>query len=213
MQSCKVAKSQSCRAAKPLSWLPLAGVLLIWAIFAAACDSFGTGGGSESSFIPQPVSFTDVAEEAGLDFQNGAFRWGVSGDPVAMMGGGLCWLDYDQDGWLDLYVVNNYATAEAGRWETEEDGLPRNALFRNVEGQFSDVSRESETDLALRGNGCVAADFDLDGYPDLYVTSERVNILLWNNGDGTFSEGAEAAGVDAYGWQTGTAVGLSLIHI
>ena len=91
-------------------------------------------------YLPDQARFTDVTQEAGLEFEHGAFRWDVSGDPVAMMGGGLCWLDYDQDGWLDLYAVNSYAVAEAGRWESEGGGLPRNALFRNDEGQFSDVS-------------------------------------------------------------------------
>ncbi len=155
---------------------------------------------------PYPVRFTDVAEGVGLDFQHGAFRWELSGDPVAMMGGGLCWLDFDRDGWLDLYVVNSYAVAEAGLWEAN-GGLPRNALYRNVEGHFTDVSRPSGADLALRGNGCVAADLNLDGWTDLYITTGRVNMLLWNNGDGTFSEGAETAGVDAYGWQSSAVVG------
>ncbi|MEM7344467.1 MAG: CRTAC1 family protein [Chloroflexota bacterium] len=156
--------------------------------------------------VVQPLSFTDVAETVGLDFQHGAFRWEVSGDPVAMMGGGLCWIDYDQDGWLDLFVVNSYALAEAGRWQTGE-GLPQSALFHNVEGQFVEVSEETGTALALRGNGCVAADLNQDGWTDLYITTSRVNALLWNNGDGTFSEGGEVAGVDAYGWQSSTAVG------
>jgi cytochrome c peroxidase len=150
--------------------------------------------------------FSDVTEEAGIDFRHGAFRWGVSGDPVAMMGGGLCWLDYNEDGWLDLYVVNSYAVAEAGRWQAE-GGLPRSALFRNDNGQFSDVSVTSGTDLQLRGNGCVAADFNLDGWTDLYLTTSRANVLLWNNGDGTFSQGGEASGADAYGWQTSAVVG------
>ena len=155
---------------------------------------------------PGQIRFTNVAGEVGLDFQQGAFRWRVTGDPVAMMGGGLCWLDYDRDGWLDLFVVNSYAELEAGKWEAN-GGLPRSALFRNVEGRFTDVSRASGANLALRGNGCVAADLDLDGWTDLYVTTARFDALLWNNGDGTFTEGAEAASVDAYGWQTGAVAG------
>ena len=152
------------------------------------------------------LTFTDVAAAAGLDFQQGAFRWGMSGDPVAMMGGGLCWLDYDRDGWLDLFVVNSYAEAEAGRWETN-GGLPRSALFHNVNGHFVDVSHAAGADLPLRGNGCVAADLDRDGWPDLYITTARFGMLLWNRRDGTFSEGAEAAGVGVYGWHTAAAVG------
>jgi hypothetical protein len=165
-----------------------------------------TQAGISSNPSSHPIRFTNVAEAVGLDFQHGAFRWEVSADPVAMMGGGLCWLDFDRDGWLDLFVVNSYAVAEAGKWEAA-GGLPRSALFRNVGGRFTDVSSASGANLALRGNGCVAADFNLDGWPDLYLTTARFNALLWNNGDGTFTEGAEAAGVDAYGWQSSAVVG------
>ena len=180
--------------------------IVVLSLLLAACTQDTPADSSNADFSPELAHFVDVTEDVGLDFRHGAFRWGVSGDPVAMMGGGLCWIDYDQDGWLDLYIVNTYALAEAGRWEAE-GGHPRSALFRNVEGRFNDVSEQTGADLDLRGNGCVTADFNLDGWPDLYVTTSRVNALLWNNGDGTFSQGAEASGVDAYGWQTGTAVG------
>ena len=175
-------------------------------------------GGSSSSPAADPgryragtpelaaLRLEDVAGQVGLAFRQGAFRFGVSNDPVAMMGGGLCWLDYDDDGWLDLYVVNSYAERQADRWE-REGGLPRSALFHNVKGTFADVSAGSGADLAVRGNGCVAADFDLDGLTDLYVTTAGAGALLWNDGDGTFTEGAEAARVDAFGWHTGAAVG------
>jgi hypothetical protein len=152
------------------------------------------------------VHLEDVASRVGLDFRQGAFRFGVSNDPVAMMGGGLCWIDYDRDGWLDLYVVDSYTESQLDRWE-KKGGPPRSALFHNVEGKFVDVSDGSGADLAVRGNGCVATDFDLDGWTDLYVTTAGRGALLLNEGDGTFAEGAEAAGVDAFGWHTGAAVG------
>ena len=87
-----------------------------------------------------------------------------------MMGGGLCWLDYDADGWLDLYVVNSYSEVDFVRWE-EQGGLPRSGLFHNVRGRFENVGAGSGADLQLRGSGCVAADFNGDGHTDLYVTT------------------------------------------
>ena len=62
-----------------------------------------------SSDVLGGVVLEDVAAQVGLDFRHAAFRFGVSNDETAMMGGGLCWLDYDDDGWLDLFVVNSYA--------------------------------------------------------------------------------------------------------
>jgi Na+-translocating ferredoxin:NAD+ oxidoreductase RnfD subunit len=149
----------------------------------------------------------DVAGDVGLRFRHGAFRFSArSTDPPAMMGGGLCWLDYDADGWLDLFVVNSYAQQDVARWRERGD-LPRSALFHNEGGSFTDVSRGSGANLAVRGNGCVAADVDLDGHTDLYVTSDTYDALLWNRGDGTFSEIARPAGITAYGWHAGAAVG------
>ncbi|HEU0247907.1 MAG TPA: FG-GAP-like repeat-containing protein [Gaiellaceae bacterium] len=159
------------------------------------------------------VSLEDVAAHVGLSFRHGAFRFGMSNDTTAMMGGGVCWLDYDSDGWLDLFVVNSYAQTDILDWEAK-GGLPRSALFRNVGGRFEDVSRHSGADLPLRGNGCVAADFNLDGSTDLYVTSAGYNVptdgydaLLWNDGDGSFTEGAREAGIKGIGWHAGAAVG------
>ncbi|HEX6576791.1 MAG TPA: FG-GAP-like repeat-containing protein, partial [Jiangellaceae bacterium] len=149
----------------------------------------------------------DVAADVGLRFRHGAFRFSArASDAPAMMGGGLCWLDYDADGWLDLFVVNSYAEGEVARWREAGD-LPRSALFHNDGGTFTDVSRGSGANVALRGNGCVAADVDLDGHMDLYVTSNTYDALLWNRGDGTFSEIARPAGIDVYGWHAGAAVG------
>jgi len=77
-----------------------------------------------------------------------------------------------------------------------------------------DVSSRSGADLPIRGDGCVAADFNLDGHTDLYVTSAGYNVatdswdaLLWNNGDGTFTEGAVQAGINAKGWHAAAVVG------
>jgi hypothetical protein len=92
------------------------------------------------------------------------------------------------------------------RWK-ERGGLPRNALYRNVAGRFTNVSPGSGADLELRGNGCVAADFNGDGRTDLYVTATGYDALLWNEGDGKFVDGARAAGIDAYGWHTAATVG------
>lgn len=156
---------------------------------------------------PDPIALrlTDVAEEVGIDFRHGAFRWEVSGDPAAMMGAGLCWLDIDRDGWLDLFVTNSWSQDDWPRWQ-DEGGLPTSALFRNQRGRFEDVSVASGAAIDIRANGCVAADLDRDGWTDLYVTSDRSNVLLVNDGDGTFTED-EQAGVARYGWQAGAAVG------
>ena len=69
------------------------------------------------------------------------------------------------------------------------------------------MSRGSGADLQLRGNGCVAADFNGDGRTDLYVTAAGYDALLWNDGGGKFVEGARAAGIDTYGWHTAATVG------
>ena len=147
----------------------------------------------------------DVAQQVGLNFRQGSFRFGMSNDVRAMMGGGLCWLDFNNDGWEDLFVVNSYSDADVARWDAH-GGLPRSALFENVQGRFVDVSRGSHADLAVKGDGCVAADFNGDGYEDLLVTTTGGVKLLWGNGNGTFTEGARAAGLNASGWYTGAAV-------
>ncbi len=154
----------------------------------------------------RPAHFTDVAADVGLDFVHSAFHWDVSADLPSMMGGGLCWIDYDDDGWLDLFLTNTWTGTEWGRWYAS-DGIPTSALYRNDRGEFDNVGEEAGVATELRGNGCVAADFDLDGHTDLYVTSDRENALFWNNGDGTFTEGASDAGVDDNGWHTGALVG------
>ena len=155
---------------------------------------------------PSSWHFSDVAPQAGLDFQHGAFATAISDDPAAAMGAGLCWIDYDDDGWLDLYLVNSHALAETSHWE-EAGGLPRNELYRNDNGKFTAVGEAAGVAAAHRGNGCISADFDQDGDADLLVTADGPNLLYRNDGDGTFIEIAKTAGVAAPEWNSAAAAG------
>jgi hypothetical protein len=186
----------------------LACAALVLSVVVAAC---GSEVRDDPLADPDPatrngVELVDVAAEVGLRFRQGAFREGPSPDAPAMMGGGLCWIDYDDDGWLDLFVVDGYAQRERNEW-LAAGGLPTTRLFRNDEGRFVDVTGRTGAAVALRGQGCVAADLDLDGRTDLYVTGADRSTLLWNQGGREFAEAPEESDVRVFAWNTGAAVG------
>jgi hypothetical protein len=148
------------------------------------------------------LRLVNVAQKAGLDFQQGAFRYSMAYDQQAMMGGGVCWLDYDNDGWLDLFAVNSYADVDLPEWDAR-GGTPQSALFHNVHGRFVDVTKSSHAGIRVKGNGCAAADLNGDGFADLVVTTSTGVEILWNDGNGTFTPQTLAS---PYGWYSGVAV-------
>jgi Na+-translocating ferredoxin:NAD+ oxidoreductase RnfD subunit len=154
------------------------------------------------------VKLQDVASKVGLDFRQSDFRFGlVPWDVHSMMGGGLCWLDYNKDGWVDLFAVNSYSDSDATTWQ-KRGGLPISQLFENVHGRFVNVTKRAHAGVAVQGNGCAVADLG-NGYPSILVTTNTYNVLLWNNGNGTFTNITHEAGIDAFGtfgWHTGAAI-------
>jgi hypothetical protein len=113
-------------------------------------------------------------------------------------GAGCAFLDYDNDGWMDIYLVNS------GPSDFYQPPKPlRNALYRNNRnGTFTDVTEKAGVGGNRYGMGVAAADYDGDGFPDLYVTQYDRSILFHNNGDGTFTDVTERAGVAAPGWSS-----------
>ena len=111
-------------------------------------------------------------------------------------GAGCAFLDYDNDGWMDIYLVNS------GPCDFFTPTHPlRNALYHNNrDGTFTDVTDRAGVPGGGYGMGVAAGDYNGDGFPDLYVTQYRRSILYRNNGDGTFTDVTEKAGVAAPGW-------------
>src|SRR5580704_17016859 len=114
------------------------------------------------------------------------------------VGAGCAFLDYDNDGWMDIYLVNS------GRCDFYEPPQPlRNALYHNNrDGTFTDVTQKAGVAGDAYGMGVAVGDYDGDGFPDLYVTQYPHSILYHNNGDGTFTDVTAKAGVAAPGWAT-----------
>ncbi|NND13542.1 MAG: ScyD/ScyE family protein [Acidimicrobiia bacterium] len=165
------------------------------------------GAGNASGEPPAPSQqFVDATADSGIQFHHGAFPEMISDDPAAMMGAGLCWIDYDNDGWLDLYLMNSHAPADVAYWQSN-GGLPTNTLYRNRRGSFEDVSEETGTGLTMVGNGCLAADLDNDGWTDLYLTADGADVVLRNDGDGRFVDVSNETGVDAPEWNTAAVAG------
>jgi hypothetical protein len=114
------------------------------------------------------------------------------------VGAGCAFLDYDNDGWMDVYFVNS----GSADFFTPTTPL-KNALYRNNgDGTFTDVTDKAGVAGGKFGMGVAAADFDADGFVDLYVTNYGPNILYRNNGNGTFTDVTAKAGVAASGWST-----------
>ncbi len=151
-----------------------------------------------------PIIFQDVAEKAGLT------TWHhTAGTPEKKLileakGPGVCLIDFDNDGWLDIYLVNG-STYEALDGKAE---APHAALFRNNhDGTFTNVTEKAGVANSRWGYGCAVGDFDNDGWPDLYVTNYGKNRLYRNNHDGTFTDMAEKAGVAIGTWSAGATFG------
>ena len=111
-------------------------------------------------------------------------------------GAGCAFFDYDNDGWMDIYLVNS------GKCDFFSPNPPlHNALYKNNrDGTFTDVTEKAGVGAGGFGQGVAVGDYDGDGFPDLYVTQYGRSILYHNNGDGTFTDVTEKAGVAAPGW-------------
>lgn len=170
---------------------------LIGAFFFVVLLSAGCGNGD----VPgkdgvQPSYFTEINSEVGLDFVHNP---GVDSSYFMpeSIGSGAAFLDYDNDGRLDIYLVN-------GQWHNPADAHKprlRNRLFRQEsDGRFTDVTEATGAGDTGYGMGVAVGDIDNDGWVDLYVSNYGPDALYRNNGDGTFSDVSQTAGIGNPHW-------------
>jgi hypothetical protein len=154
--------------------------------------------------IPQLV---DITKQAGITFTHAS-------DPskkyiVESMSGGVLLIDYNRDGWPDIYFTNAPTVADAIKDpKTLGGAATRGALYRNNhDGTFTDVTAKSGLDKPCFAMGGAVGDYNNDGWPDIYLTCLGGNILYRNNGDGSFTDVTAKAGVADGRWSTGASFG------
>ena len=149
-----------------------------------------------------PVQFSNIAEKAGIHFkhENGASPEKYL--PETMAGGAVIF-DYDEDGWPDLFFVNGGSFVDK-----KVAAAARHRLYRNTgDGKFIDVTESSGIGISGFGMGACAADYDNDGWPDLYVTAVGGNKLYHNTGKNSFTDVTDVAGVGAGLWSASCTFG------
>ncbi len=158
---------------------------------------FSCGGGEKKT----PLSFlTEITEEAGIDFVHDPAVDGNYYMPESIGSGGA-FLDYDNDGDLDIYLIN--CAAHGGAYTNPEP--LKNRLYRQeADGTFLDVTEASGLGDSGYGMGVAVGDIDNDGDVDVFISNDGPDALYRNNGDGTFSDITEAAGVDNPDWGIST---------
>ena len=136
-----------------------------------------------------PIEFTDITAQAGIHFKHNSGAFGKKYLPETM-GSGACFLDYDNDGWQDILLVNSTD------WPGRRSGKSFPALYHNNrDGTFSDVTRQAGLAIEMYGLGCTVADYDNDGNVDIYITTVGSNHLFRNLGNGKFADVTAKAGV------------------
>ena len=151
-----------------------------------------------------PVVFEDASEKAGLTHWTHKMGTKDKKYIIETDGSGVGLIDYDNDGWLDIYVVNGSTFDALDGKETP----PHAALFHNNhDGTFTDVAAKAGVTNDRWGFGVAIADYDNDGWPDIFVSNWGKNRLYHNNHDGTFTDVAEKAGVQLGNWSAGATWG------
>ena len=147
-----------------------------------------------------PLQFISVTKEAGIHFKH---HDGASGQRyfIEPLGGGAAFLDYNNDGLQDIYLVNGANLPPLPQEQSSAVELPRNALYRNNgDGTFTDVAVAAGVADTGYGMGCAVGDYNNDGFPDLYVTNFGANVFFHNNGDGTFTDVTTQTGTGDTRW-------------
>jgi enediyne biosynthesis protein E4 len=141
-----------------------------------------------------PIEFVDVTAQAGIHFKHNTGAFGKKYLPETM-GSGVCFIDYDNDGWQDIFLVNSMD------WPEHKIAKSYPALYHNNhDGTFTDVTREAGLAVESYGLGCAVGDYDNDGYDDLYLTTVGSNHLYHNLGNGKFVDVTAKAGVASPGF-------------
>lgn len=158
---------------------------------------------SQLAVRPEIVpAFRDVAAELGVEFES--FPDAVPGRFFLpeVMGSGAAWGDFDVDGILDLYVSNGCPLDPAAAAQPQHHP---HFYLGTRDRRFRDVTAAAHAGWVDYGQGCAVGDYDVDGFPDLYLANYRANRLLHNNGDGTFTDVTEEAGVGDPRWSSSAA--------
>ena len=175
------------------------GVMLSVALGAGAQVATGV---VNATPLPQ---FEDVTAKAGISFQHSFGEKALSSIQEGT-GSGCAWIDYNNDGLMDLYVVNGRHVDGLADHSAADGVGATNHLYRNNgDGTFTDVTAKAGVPGKGIGVGVTAGDFDNDGYEDLYVTNYNSAILYHNNGNGTFTDVTAKAGVNNPFFGTGAA--------
>lgn len=157
---------------------------------------------------PTPGKFVDVTSALGVDFQHAAPHTSKK-YLIETMGSGVALFDYDNDGRLDLFLVNGAEINDPsplGAVPQKTGSKYWNRLYhQKSDGTFEDVTEKAGLEGSGYGMGVAVGDYDNDGYEDLFVTSYGGNHLYHNNGDGTFTDVTAKAGVSGSGWSTSAA--------
>ena len=152
---------------------------------------------------PPKVTFVDIAERAGLTAKTEDGGDKTKRYIIETTGSGAAFLDFDNDGWPDIFLVNGSRLEGFPRGQEPTSHLYRN----NRDGTFADVTQKAGVGLVGWGQGVCAGDYDNDGFVDLFVTFWGHDVLLHNNGNGTFTDVTRKAGLwhDDVRWSTGCA--------
>jgi hypothetical protein len=151
-----------------------------------------------------PIIFIDVTHAAGIDKFRHRSGMHEKRTILETPGSGVALLDYDNDGWLDIYLLNGSTFAALKGKEAPPRAM---LLHNNHDGTFTDVTEKAGVANERWGFGAAIGDFDNDGWPDIYASNFGKNRLYHNNHDGTFTDVAETAGVALGGWSTGATWG------